>query len=49
MREKSENYTLRLPVELRKKLQKKADEDGRSLANYIVYILKCWVKDHEQK
>ena len=34
MKEKTENYTLRIPVELREKLQKKADADGRSLANY---------------
>lgn len=34
------NYTIRLPEDLREQLQKIADEDGRSLSNMIIYILR---------
>lgn len=43
--EKPSIFTLRLPNELRKKLQEIADEQGRSLANLIVFYLKEAVKD----
>ena len=39
MSQKTESYTFRIPVELREKLQKKADAEGRSLSNYIIYLL----------
>ena len=35
---------MRIPVELREKLQKKADAEGRSLSNYIIYLLEKAVK-----
>ncbi len=40
MPEKTESYTFRIPVDLREVLQKKADEDGRTLSNYIIYLLR---------
>lgn len=36
-------YTLRLPQELRDKLQKHADNQRRSLNNLIVVVLEGWV------
>lgn len=39
-REVMENYTFRIPASLRQRLQDLADEEGRSLSNYIVYLLK---------
>lgn len=39
MQGKKENYTIRIPVELREELQAQADKEGRSLANYIIYLL----------
>ena len=40
MKEKMESYTLRLPPSLRIELQKRADLENRSLANYIISVLK---------
>lgn len=34
------NYTIRLPEDLRIKLQILADMQGRSLSNMIIYILR---------
>ena len=39
-REVMENYTFRIPADLRQRLQTLADEEGRSLSNYIVFLLK---------
>lgn len=33
-------YSIRLPKDLRDKLQALADEQGRSLSNMIIYILR---------
>ncbi len=40
MKEKTESFTFRIPSNLRETLQKKADKDGRTLSNYIIYLLK---------
>ena len=37
---KSVSYTLRLPEDLRVELQSRADRDGRTLSNYIIYLLR---------
>lgn len=42
------NYTIRLPEDLREQLQKIADEDGRSLSNMIIYILRKEVDSIER-
>lgn len=44
MPDKRISYTFRIPVELRDKLQAKADAEGRSLSNYIIYLLSKAVK-----
>lgn len=36
----SNNFTFRIPDELRKKLEERAEKEGRSLANLIIYLLK---------
>lgn len=38
--------SIRLPVELKKELEKLAEQDSRSLNNYLVLILQRWVKEH---
>lgn len=38
--EPTENFTFRIPSELREKLQKKADAEGRTLSNYIIFLLR---------
>lgn len=40
------SFTFRLPDDLREKLQQIADEEGRSLSNMIVYILRKEVEKH---
>ena len=40
-------YSLRFPEELKNKLQKIADEDGRTLSNLIIKILNDYVKEKE--
>ena len=40
------NYTLRIPHDLREKLQQIADADNRSLAYIIIEILRKGVKEH---
>lgn len=40
----SENFTIRIPKDLRDELQKRADEEGRTLSNYIIYLLRKAVK-----
>lgn len=34
-----ENFTFRIPSDLREKLELRAAEEGRSLSNLIIYIL----------
>lgn len=34
-----------LPKELKKKLEKKAKEDGRSVSNYVVMLIQASVSD----
>ena len=43
------NYTIRLPEDLRVKLQAVADEQGRSLSNMIIYILRKEVERIERE
>lgn len=43
------NYTIRLPEDLRDKLQSVADEQGRSLSNMIIYILRKEVERIERE
>lgn len=43
------NYTIRLPEDLRDKLQAVADEQGRSLSNMIIYILRKEVERIERE
>jgi len=38
-------FSIRIPVALKAELQRRADEDGRSLNNYIMLILKKAVAD----
>ena len=40
MSDKTESYTFRIPSDLRVELQRRADEEGRPLANYIIYLLR---------
>ena len=41
--------SIRLPLELKEKLERAAKEDQRSLNNLIVLILTRWVKEHEKE
>lgn len=36
---KTENFTFRIPSDLREKLELRAADEGRSLSNLIIYIL----------
>ena len=45
MKTDMERYTFWIPIDLRKELERRAEIDGRSLANYIVYLLKRAVAD----
>ena len=40
MKERGEPFTLRLPPSLRAELQKRADDENRTLSNYIVQVLR---------
>ena len=42
-------YSMRLPEDLRDKLQAVADEQGRSLSNMIIYILRKEVERIERE
>lgn len=44
MPDKRETFSMRIPVDLRAELQKRADAEGRSLANYIILLLQKAVK-----
>lgn len=41
--------SIRLPVELKEKLEAAAAADDRTLNNMILVILKRWVKEHEKE
>lgn len=34
------NFTFRMPDELRQKLEERADKEGRTLSNLIIFLLK---------
>lgn len=40
MREKTEMFSFRFPIELRKKLEERAEKEGRTLTNMIIFILR---------
>lgn len=42
---KTESFTFRIPSDLREKLQKRADEEGRTLSNLIIFLLRKAVCD----
>ena len=39
-------FAVRLPSDLRQKLEEKAKEESRSLSNLIVKILQEWIEDN---
>lgn len=41
--------SVRLPVDLKEKLEAAAAADDRTLNNMILVILKRWVKEHEKE
>lgn len=49
MKEKEirETFSMRIPVWLRAELQKRADSEGRTLANYIILLLKEAVRNEQ--
>lgn len=40
MAPKTENFTFRIPSDLREKLVLRAAEEGRTLSNLIIYLLR---------
>ena len=40
--------SIRLPVDLKEKLEAAAAADDRTLNNLILVILKRWIRDHEE-
>lgn len=40
MPEKTESYTFRIPSDLRGELELRAADEGRSLSNLIIFLLK---------
>lgn len=45
MKDSTASFTFRIPVQLREELQKRADQDGRSLSNYIIYVLQKSIQE----
>ena len=45
----SRNFTIRISDELREKLEKDAKDQGRSLGNYITFILNEYYKKREKE
>lgn len=43
------NYTLRIPDDLREHLQEIADKEGRSLSNLIIFILRNGVDNYRKE
>lgn len=48
MKDEFATFSIRIPTSLKAELQRRADEDGRSLNNYIMLILKKAVSDAEK-
>lgn len=48
-KEDTESYTFRIPTALRQELQRQADEEERTLSNYITMILRQAVKKRERR
>lgn len=44
-KETRETFSMRIPVALRAELQKRADAEGRTLTNYIIFLLKGAMND----
>ena len=42
-------FSLRLPTEIREKLEKVAKEEDRSIANVIIRILKEYLKKYDKE
>ena len=47
MKPDMERYTFWIPMDLRRELERRAIADGRSLANYIVYLLRKAIANAE--
>lgn len=45
MKADMERYTFWIPMDLRRELERRATADGRTLANYIVYLLRKAISD----
>ena len=45
---KTISYTFRIPEDLREKLERLAEEDGRTLSNLIILILRKAVERYEK-
>lgn len=45
----SSNFTVRMPDELRKKLEERAEEEGRTLSNLVIFLLKKAVGKNENR
>lgn len=45
MSEKTEMFSFRFPIELRKKIEARAVKEGRTLTNMIIYILRQAVEE----
>lgn len=45
----SKNFTIRISDELREKLEKDAKDQGRSIGNYIIYILNEYYKNKDRE
>lgn len=41
----SSNFTFRIPNDLRKQLEKEANDNGRSLSNLIIWILRMHINN----
>lgn len=42
------NYTIRIPNDTREKLQRIADQEGRSLSNLILWFIRKGVEEYER-
>ena len=43
----SSNFTFRMPNDLRKKLEDRADKEGRTLSNLIIFLLREAVSNEQ--
>lgn len=44
----SSSFTFRIPNDLRKQLEKEADDNGRSLSNLIIWILRMYINNNKK-